>query len=146
MHNGKDYKAGAISGLAGGIIFAILLGFADSFPLIARLVGSTSAGAGLIVHLVVSIIVGLTFAWWFGSVSHTYRDGVGYGLLHGLIWWVIGPVVVMPLVLGLELANPFTAGNIMSLFGHLIYGLVIGVVYVYIVVMRPHMAGHAHQA
>lgn len=66
---------------------------------------------------------------------HSYSSGALYGLLWGVIWWVLGGLILMPLLLGMpafaplqmEPMRPVTIG---SLVGHLLYGLVLGLVYV----------------
>jgi len=57
------------------------------------------------------------------------------GLGYGLVWWVLGPLVIMPARLGMGLFM-FNKTTWQSLMGHLIYGLVLGVVYV---LTRPRL-------
>jgi hypothetical protein len=50
------------------------------------------------------------------------------GLAYGLVWWVVGGLLVMPARLGMEVFV-FDTTAWRSLAGHLAYGLVLGVVY-----------------
>jgi hypothetical protein len=50
------------------------------------------------------------------------------GLHWGAIWWILGPLLIMPAMMGMPL---FTIDGMspMSLLGHLIYGAVAGAAY-----------------
>lgn len=123
---------GGIGGIAGGVVFGGMMGAMGMLPMVAKLVGSSSALVGFGVHMVISLIIGLAFGLSFGWLSKTFLHGAGFGLLYGAIWWVLGPLVLMPLMLGMGLQ--FTAalepGKLMSLGGHLVYGIITGLVYV----------------
>jgi hypothetical protein len=51
--------------------------------------------------------------------------------VYGMVWWVLGPLVIMPVMMGmgLQFAMAFSGPMLMSLMGHAIYGLVTGLVY-----------------
>jgi uncharacterized membrane protein YagU involved in acid resistance len=102
-------------------------------PTIAGLVGSSSAIVGFILHMLISIFIGVTFGLIFGSRSQTYQAGLGWGLVYGLVWWVLGPMVIMPTMMGmgLQFASAFTGPMLMSLMGHLIYGTLTGLGFVW---------------
>jgi hypothetical protein len=53
---------------------------------------------------------------------------VGIGLVYGVIWWVLGALLIMPAWLGMPVFT-FTMAAWMSLVGHLIYGVLLGAVY-----------------
>ena len=120
--------AGAVGGLIGGIAFGILMGMMGMLPMIAGMVGSSSVVVGFIVHMAISVFIGVTFGLIFGWRSRTYLSGIGWGLFFGLIWWVLGPIVLMPMMMGmgLQFAAAFTSPMLMSLMGHLLYGALTG--------------------
>jgi uncharacterized membrane protein YagU involved in acid resistance len=95
-------------------------------------VGSQSPVVGFLYHMFNSVIIGAGFGIVFGVLSHTYGRGALLGLLYGAIWWVLGPMILMPLLLGmgLQFGAAFTPPMLMSLVGHLAYGLITGLVYV----------------
>ena len=64
--------------------------------------------------------------------SPDHALGALWGLVYGVIWWVLGPMILMPLLLGmgLQFGAAFTPPMLMSLVGHLAYGLITGLVYV----------------
>ena len=124
-------KAGLIGGLAGGLVFGLMMSMLGMMPLIAKLVGSDSVAVGWAVHIVISLIIGFSYAWWFGRKTVSCGSGTGFGLLHGVIWWVLGPLLVMPVLMGMgpQFANMFATMNMLSLMGHLVYGVITGLTY-----------------
>jgi uncharacterized membrane protein YagU involved in acid resistance len=101
-------------------------------PMVASVVGSNSALIGFLYHMFNSVVIGAIFGLLFGAQDRTYRLGAALGLLYGAIWWVLGPMILMPLLLGmaLQFGAAFTPPMLMSLVGHLLYGLITGLVYV----------------
>jgi len=74
----------------------------------------------------ISIGIGLGLTVLLGNRLLTgYGRGALVGLAYGAIWWVLGPLVMMPLMLGMPL---FTVDmtSVFSLMGHLIYGAILG--------------------
>jgi uncharacterized membrane protein YagU involved in acid resistance len=55
--------------------------------------------------------------------------GLASGVAYGALWWVLGPLLLMPAKMGMPLfdVNP---GALQSLVGHLVFGLVLGAVVV----------------
>lgn len=125
---GRRVLAGAAGGVAGGIAFGILMGIMGMLPMIASLVGSGSAAVGFGVHLMISLAIGLGLTVLFGNrLLPSYGRGALVGLGYGAIWWVLGPLMIMPVMMGMPLfAVDLTA--LMSLMGHLIYGVTLGLV------------------
>lgn len=120
--------AGAIGGLAGGIVFGVLMAMMGMLTTIANMLGSDSVIVGLAVHLMMSIMIGLALTVTVGPILLTSVPlGMLVGLAYGALWWVMGPLVAMPLMLGMPL---FTLDQtaLLALTGHLIYGAILGVV------------------
>ncbi len=124
---------GAIGGEVGGLVFGLLMAMMGMLPMIAGLVGSESAVVGFVVHLIISAIIGAGFGLAFGARSVTYRDGALWGLPYGFLWWILGPLVLMPLMMGMgpQFGAAFTPMMLQSLLGHLIYGAIAGAAYVW---------------
>jgi uncharacterized membrane protein YagU involved in acid resistance len=124
--------AGIIGGVVGGLAFGALMAMMGMLPMVASVVGSESALVGFLYHMFNSVIIGAVFGLVFGAFSHTYGGGTLFGLLYGVFWWVLGPMILMPLLLGmgLQFGAAFTPPMLMSLVGHLVYGLLTGLVYV----------------
>ncbi|MGE3192014.1 MAG: hypothetical protein AB7K08_00930 [Microbacteriaceae bacterium] len=125
---GRRALAGLIGGVAGGIMFGILMAVMAMLPMIASMVGSTSPVVGFAIHIGISIMIGLGLTVIFGNLLLTsYPRGIVVGLGYGVVWWVLGPLIVMPMMFGM---TPFTIDTtaLFSLMGHLIYGAILGVV------------------
>ena len=104
--------------------------------MIGSMVGQPTAGAGLVVHMVNSVIIGAGFAIVLGGLVSGTRSGVGLGLAYGGAWWVLGPLTLMPLFMGMGFGVNWNAAAaaamLPSLVGHLVYGSVLGLVYAWL--------------
>ncbi len=125
--------AGVIGGLAGGLLFGAMMAMMGMLPMIAGLAGSSSAAVGFGVHMVISALIGAGFAFLPAMTTPSIGAGLLWGVVYGAIWWVLGPLVIMPLMMGmgLQLHAAFSGPMMMSLMGHLIYGVVLGLVAVW---------------
>ncbi len=124
---------GIVGGVLGGLVFGAMMGMMGMLPMVASVMGSQSGLVGFVYHMFNSIIIGALYGFAFGNQSHTFAPGAKWGLLYGFIWWILGPLVLMPLMLGmgLQFGAALTPPMLMSLMGHLIYGLITGLVYVW---------------
>ncbi|MBT2523293.1 hypothetical protein J7E80_20480 [Arthrobacter sp. ISL-28] len=96
-------------------------------PMVASLVGLSSAPAGFGIHMVISILIGLGLTVPFAGLLSSYGKGTLVGLGYGALWWVLGALVVMPAVLGMPLFMIDTMAGL-SLMGHLAYGAILALV------------------
>lgn len=119
---------GIIGGVAGGVVFGLLMQVMDMIGMVAQLVGASSAAVGWIVHLAISAFFGALFAVLLGSFARTLVPAVVVGLGYGVVWWLLGALLIMPAQLGMP-AFQFTTAAWQSLMGHLLFGLVLGIVY-----------------
>lgn len=128
-------SSGVIGGLAGGVVFGMLMQMMGMVSMVAMLVGSESVAVGWFVHLAISAFIGATFALLFGAKVASLGSGAGFGVVYGLIWWVLGALALMPARLGMELfmVNEMT---MQSLMGHALYGLILGLVFA---LVRPRL-------
>lgn len=123
---GRRVIAGAFGGLSGGVVFGFLQAQLGMFSLNASIVGSDSAGVGLLVHLALSVLVGVGLAVPFAQNLLTgYRQGLLAGMGFGVLWWAVSGLLILPRTLGLPPVN-LTLMVTLSLAGHLIYGAVLG--------------------
>ncbi len=80
----------------------------------------------------------MTFGLLFRYEAPNFGSGIAWGLVYGLCWWFIGPLTLMPILLG----GSFTwtvdaaAAQLPSLIGHLIYGA--ATAFVFMVQERRH--------
>jgi uncharacterized membrane protein YagU involved in acid resistance len=121
----KKVTAGIAGGLIGGVFFGLLLGTLGMLPMIAELVGSRSMAVGLLVHGTISAAFGALFALLLEARLVSLRATATYGVFYGVFWWIAGGLVLMPILLGRnpQLHEAWATLNLMSLLGHLIYGI-----------------------
>ncbi|WCK52958.1 hypothetical protein PP175_16205 [Aneurinibacillus sp. Ricciae_BoGa-3] len=121
------WKAGIIGSLAGGLVFGMMMAMMGMLPMIAGIVHSQSAGIGFLVHMMISFIFGIVFTVFTGIVKW---NGIISGVVYGIVLWLLFPFILMPMMMRTpNMAFHFTTASMMSLVGHMIYGLVTGVVY-----------------
>ena len=126
-------KHGIYGGLGGGLVFGVLMGMMGMLPMIGNMVGIPSAAVGFLVHLVISATIGGSFAVLLDWTGRATRAGVSAGLAYGFTWWVLGPLTLMPLFMGMGLGVNWNVSAITqalpSLMGHLVFGAILGVSY-----------------
>jgi uncharacterized membrane protein YagU involved in acid resistance len=125
---GRRVAAGVAGGLAGGIVFGMLMAMMGMLPMIASMMGSQSAWVGFGVHLMISIFYGLVLTLFFaGRFLNSYGRGTLTGIVYGVILWIIGPLLIMPMMLGMPLLA-FNQTVMLSLMGHMVYGVLLALV------------------
>ncbi len=128
--NLKSIQHGAYAGIAGGVVFGAMMGMMGMLPMIGQMAGVPSAAVGFIVHLAISVFIGASFAVLFETAVTSTASGLGYGTAYGAAWWLLGPLTLMPLMMGMGLGvnwNLAAATQMLpSLAGHVIYGLILG--------------------
>jgi hypothetical protein len=92
-------------------------------PKIAGLDTSFGDIRGPVIHLLVSVGIGMTYALLFRNEAPSIGLGVPWGFLFGMIWWYVGPLTLLPLILtGVYDWRASAAATLLpSLIGHLIY-------------------------
>ena len=124
---------GALAGLIGGIPFGIMMGTMGMMPMIGRLVGVESAFVGVLVHAAISAITGAIYGFFAVRLPLTWSNAGLGGLIYGVVWWVLGALILMPALLGM-FENIFMIGSMqwMSLLGHIIFGEVLALAFVWL--------------
>ncbi len=124
LHFLRSLGWGAIAGLIGGLVSMPVMIATGVLPKVAG-VDSTLVGfRGVLIHLSVSAAIGMTYGLLFRDETSTPGDAISWGWLFGLIWWYLGPMTLLPLLLtgvcdwSTDAASPLLP----SLLGHLIYG------------------------
>ncbi|MEO7158245.1 MAG: hypothetical protein ABI039_11815 [Vicinamibacterales bacterium] len=137
--------AGGLAGLMGGLVFGVMMQMmtvpspnGDRMPMmamVAAVVRSDSLAVGWLYHLFNSAVIGALFAVVLGDRVDSFGRGAVAGALWGVVWWVLGALILMPLLLGMpvfaalrmEPMRPIAMG---SLVGHLLFGVILGLAYV----------------
>ncbi len=120
----REVGQGAVASLAGGLLFSLVMVATGVLPNVARIVGGTGPVTGFAVHVVISVLIGMSYGLFFGREAPDVGSSVLWGLCYGLSWWYIGPLTLFPILLGNPVAWNITAASLVlpSLVGHLIYG------------------------
>ncbi|MDP9407800.1 MAG: DUF1440 domain-containing protein [Actinomycetota bacterium] len=93
--------------------------------MIAGLVGSQSVAVGWVVHLLISAVFGAAFGVLLGSAVKGVGSGVGLGAVYGVVLWVVGPLLLMPAMMGMPLFM-INSMTLSSLLGHVVFGVLLG--------------------
>jgi uncharacterized membrane protein YagU involved in acid resistance len=124
-------QKGALAGLAGGLVFGAMMAMQDMLPMVGMLVRMESALVGFIVHMLISAFAGAIFGLLVVRLPAGWGAALGAGAVYGVIWWIAGALILMPLMLGMpEMVFQIGEMQWMSLIGHLVFGLVTAVVFV----------------
>ena len=133
--------AGVVGGLIAGLVFGMMMtmmhaptpqgGPVRVMGMIAMIVGSTSVAIGWLYHLVNSAVIGGLFGLLTGTWLAQGRNVLVLGVVYGLVWWMVGGLVLMPLLLGMPpfaplLMPPMRMLAAGSMMGHAIFGLILG--------------------
>jgi uncharacterized membrane protein YagU involved in acid resistance len=125
---------GMAGGIVGGLLFTVVMVGVGALPAVASLVGASSSVAGLLIHLVISILVGVSYGLLFQQQAGGYGAELAWGMLYGLCWWVLGALTLFPLLLrqAPDWSLGVIAGAYPSLVGHLLYGAGLGLFFHYL--------------
>jgi hypothetical protein len=124
VHILRSLGWGAAAGLVGGIIASPILLATGVLPRVAGFAASFSGVRGLLIHLIVSALIGMTYGLLFRNEASSLGLGIAWGWLFGLIWWYAGPLTLLPLLqTGVcDWSTDAASALLPSLMGHLIYG------------------------
>lgn len=127
----RSLRWGIAASLVGGLLFSVIMVATGVLPQIAALVGGSSPVLGFFVHLVISALIGMSYGLLFAHEAPDVGSSVAWGMLYGLVWWFIGPLTLLPILLGHSVTWTMQASNILlpSLLGHLLYGGVTGLLF-----------------
>lgn len=122
---------GAAASVAGGLVFSVVMVEVGFLPTVASLVGGTSPWLGFAVHAAISTLIGMTYGILFRNEAPNFGSGIAWGLVYGLVWWFLGPLTLLPALLGGAVSWTTKAAHLFlpSLVGHLFYGAVTAVVF-----------------
>lgn len=132
--------AGGVAGFAGGLVFAWPMYDRGMLPYVAEIVGGTSEAIGIVVHLAISVFIGMIYGALFAREAPHVGLAVGWGLVYGLVWWFLGQLTLFEKLIGLpyEWSIENAAAALPSLIGHLMYGATTA--FVFIVLERRRAA------
>lgn len=144
---GTRIRNGIVAGLMAGIPFGLAMQMMSAptpdgqiipmMGMVAMVVRSQSLFVGWAYHLFNSAVIGAIFALLLGSQAKSYTASVLWGFLYGVGWWILGGLVLMPMLLGMPIFAPLAMVDMRpvalgSLLGHVMYGLILGLGYVWL--------------
>jgi hypothetical protein len=144
-----------VAGLIAGVVFGMMMQMRTAptpdgarmpmMAMIGQIVGSPTLAAGWLYHLFNSAVIGAIFGWLAGPRVHGVGSALAWGSTYGFVWWILGGLILMPVRLGMSpfaplMMAPMRTVAMGSLIGHLIYGLVLGGVFVWLFRGAPHHA------
>jgi uncharacterized membrane protein YagU involved in acid resistance len=120
--NIRNLTLGAIGGLVGGVPFGIMMAMMGMMPMIGMLIRVENATVGWVVHLVISVVVGALYGHFAPAFSKTWKSATIAGVVYGVIWWVLGALILMPALLGMfQMIFVIEQMQWLSLMGHIVY-------------------------
>ncbi|HEV8149340.1 MAG TPA: hypothetical protein VGP61_04070, partial [Gemmatimonadales bacterium] len=103
--------AGVVAGLVAGIVFGLMMQFSSGktpegmevsgMLMVAKVVRSNSLAVGWLYHLFNSAAIGGLFGLLLGAKLLSVAAGVLWGALYGVFWWILGGLILMPVLLGM---------------------------------------------
>lgn len=124
LHFLRSIEWGGLAGLVGGLVSIPAMAATGILPKIAGVDTNFGGILGLVIHLLVSTGIGMTYGLLFRDEAPSIGLGVPWGFLFGVIWWYVGPLTLLPLILTgvYDWRASAAAALLPSLIGHLIYG------------------------
>lgn len=123
----RSVVTGAVAGLIGGIVFGVMMATQNMLPMVGMLIGQDNALIGFVVHLIISAFIGATFGVIATRLPGNWSSRLVSGGVYGIVWWVLGALILMPLMLGMnDMVLQIDQPQIMSLIGHIIFGVITG--------------------
>lgn len=127
IRNLRALGSGIVGSVLGGLAFTVVMLQTGALPEIAGIVRGSDALTGLIVHFIIAMIIGAQYGVLFSRQAESAVSAIGWGVAYGSFWWVLGPITLLPLLLG-------QSGTLMqaaarsaypaALIGHIAYGVV----------------------
>ena len=125
----------ATAGMTMFTFMAPLMGFEMNIPkMLANTMGAPII-LGWIAHIMVGVILAINYGTIFLNKTNK-TSNIKSGALFGLIPWIMSQIIVMPmmsLMAGGSFSSGLFSGSVMiamaSLFGHLLYGSILGGIY-----------------
>jgi hypothetical protein len=139
--------AAMVAGLIAGVVFGMMMqmmsvptpegGRMPMLAMVGQIVGSPTVGVGWLYHLFNSAVIGAIFGWLLGERVNGYGSALGWGAAYGFVWWVLGGLILMPILLGMPafaplMMPPMRMVAMGSLVGHLVFGLALGALFVWL--------------
>ncbi|MFB1082641.1 hypothetical protein [Jeotgalibacillus sp. JSM ZJ347] len=123
----RTVTASLVASTVAGIAFGFFMQMMGMMAMIASMAGSESLAVGWTMHMTISWIFGLGY----GLMTRFSNRYLLLGIAHGVLIWLIGPIIVMPLMMGMGtmLGEIFTGTQMMNLLTHLGFSLITAAIF-----------------
>ena len=113
----NSLSTGVLAGLVAGVIFGVMMQMMRAptldgrevpmLMMVAQVVKSNSLAVGWVYHLFNSAVIGGIFGWLLGTrTAGRLRAGAAWGAVYGFAWWILGALILMPILLGMPAFAP----------------------------------------
>jgi uncharacterized membrane protein YagU involved in acid resistance len=128
---GRAIVVGGIAGTLSGLVFSRWMYEGEFYPLLGGLVQLSSRREMVACHFLVALVIGALFGLLFQSDVRGLGSSMGWGLGFSIFWWFLCPLTLFPLWNRTPLDWSADQGSSLfgSLVGHIVYGLILGVIY-----------------
>ena len=156
MNFGRAFAAGVVGGLvmSTGLAMGRAMGMpADLERMLGTMVlepGTAAFTFGFVIHLIISGLIALIYAWGFEHVTHRAGAvmGAGFGAIHSVIGGLFMGLMPMmhPMIPeqmpapGVFMSNMGAMGVMAEIVLHVLYGMVVGAIYGHVHVPTPREA------
>ncbi len=122
----NSITVGTVSGLVGGSVFGVQMAAMGMLPMVASMIGSESPLIGFVLHMLISAVIGAAYGFIAPRLPQGLTAAAVIGIVYGVIWWVLGALVIMPIIMGMgEMVLQVGDPQVMSLIGHIFFGIVL---------------------
>jgi hypothetical protein len=122
---------GGVAGTLAGLVFSRWMYEGEFYPLLSGLGILSSKAQMVAAHFAIALLIGALFGLLFQTDVLGLGSSMGWGLGFGIFWWFLGPLTILPAIRGDALDWSADQGTALfgALVGHIIYGLILGVIY-----------------
>ena len=128
----RDLLAGATAGLLAGLVVGLATWAQGMLA---------SSVAGVALQVLVAALLGAAFGALVRYQPGAYAFSLSIGIVYGLLWWILGPLTLLPLLLGpgptWSLAE--ASATFPSLIGYLLYGGLTGLGFTTLATLLLHL-------
>jgi hypothetical protein len=125
--------SGPLAGLGAGLLSGFVLQQIWVLTPLPLMVGrAPEARVGWVIHLSISVIFGAVFGAIVRDTERSYGTVLVYGILLGLLVWLIGPLYLIPVLIGLPPQFALAGRWLQVGFAYVLYGITVGALHLLI--------------